>query len=305
VIAHRLSTIRNADSIAVVADGTIVEQGNHDDLYAMRGRYFDLVEAQKLHSTDDKVPEEDDAMTTDQEVPEDENDDNVEPLDDSTATLIHFQNVSFSYPTRPNHPVLKGFHLNIKEGETLALVGPSGCGKSTVVQLVECFYRPSEGRVTFGGIDMKELNTRWVRDQIGLVSQEPILFETTISENIRYGLKDASQKEIEEAAMLANAHDFISSFPEGYNTRIGQGSSQVSGGQKQRIAIARALLKKPRVLLLDEATSALDSESESIVQSAIDALIEKRQQTCKYTVCMMQWGQNNIFKYLTHSLQAL
>jgi ATP-binding cassette, subfamily B (MDR/TAP), member 1 len=277
VIAHRLSTIKNADIIAVVSEGTIVEQGSHQELLEKQGRYFDLVEAQSLHSNEDETKnckELDSLMHEDDQVTRVEEDEGV-------RSIIHFHNIVFSYPTRPNQIVLSNFNLSVRDGESIALVGPSGCGKSTVMQLVECFYHPDQGSVKFDGIDMRELNIRWLRDQIGLVSQEPLLFDTTIADNIRFGMMAASQHEIEEAAKLANAHDFIMSFPDGYKTQIGQGSSQVSGGQKQRIAIARALLKKPKVLLLDEATSALDSESESIVQASIDSLISTRRQTCK------------------------
>jgi len=167
----------------------------------------------------------------------------------------------------------------VKQGETLALVGPSGEGKSTVIQLVERFYDPDSGTVELEGIDVKKLNVKWLRDQLGLVSQEPTLFNTTIAENIRYGRPNATQEDIEAAAMEANAHTFITSFPEGYQTPVGEQGTKVSGGQKQRIALARALIKKPRLLLLDEATSALDSESERIVQEALDKVMASSNQT--------------------------
>ncbi len=144
---------------------------------------------------------------------------------------------------------------------------------------IERFYDPVDGSVEYEGTDLKELNVGWLRDQLGLVSQEPTLFNTTIGENIKYGLPSATQKDIEEAAMKANAHDFIMSFPDGYNTNVGENATQVSGGQKQRIAIARALLKKPKILLFDEATSALDSQSEAVVQKAIYTLMESKNQT--------------------------
>ena len=144
---------------------------------------------------------------------------------------------------------------------------------------IERFYDPVGGSVEYEGSDLKDLNVKWLRDQLGLVSQEPTLFNTTIGENIKYGLPGATQQEIEEAAMKANAHDFIMSFPNGYDTQVGENATQVSGGQKQRIAIARAILKKPKMLLFDEATSALDSQSEAVVQKAIDTLMETKNQT--------------------------
>ena len=131
----------------------------------------------------------------------------------------------------------------------------SGQGKSTVIQLIENYYRPARGAIYYQGVDMKELNVKWLRNEIGLVSQEPLLFDNSIGENIKFGMPKATQAEIEEAAKEANAHDFIMSFPDGYTTQVGSGSNQVSGGQKQRIAIARALIRKPKLLLLDEATS--------------------------------------------------
>ena len=183
---------------------------------------------------------------------------------------IEFKDITFTYPTRPDIKVLEGFNLNIEVGKTYALVGPSGCGKSTVIQLLQRFYDPSTGEVLVGGKDVRTLNVKWLRQHIGVVSQEPVLFDTTISENILYGKEGATQEEVKQAAIDANAHDFISKLPDGYNTLVGEGGTQLSGGQKQRIAIARALISDPKILLLDEATSALDTESESIVQQALD-----------------------------------
>ena len=161
-----------------------------------------------------------------------------------------------------------------------ALCGPSGSGKSTIIQLVERFYDPQSGSVMLDGVDIKTLNLKWLRQQIGLVGQEPVLFVGTVAENIGYGKEGATQEDIEEAAKNANAHGFIKSdLPEGYATEVGQGGGKLSGGQKQRVAIARALVRKPSVLLLDEATSALDAESEHIVQTAIDAMIEQSSMT--------------------------
>ena len=160
-------------------------------------------------------------------------------------------------------------------GKTLALVGPSGCGKSTTIQLIQRFYDTIEGSVLLDGQDIKTLNLKWLRSNIGVVGQEPVLFATTIFENIRYGREGVTQEEIEAAAQAANAHDFIVSLPKGYDTLVGERGAQMSGGQKQRIAIARALVRNPKILLLDEATSALDAESEGIVQDALDKVNTK------------------------------
>ncbi|OCT75763.1 hypothetical protein XELAEV_18030950mg [Xenopus laevis] len=185
---------------------------------------------------------------------------------------LEFKNVKFVYPTRPNVQVLQGLNIKVLKGQTLALVGSSGCGKSTLIQLLERFYDPMEGQVLADGIDTKSLNIQWLRSQLGLVSQEPILFDCSICENIQYGDNSrlVTQDEVVEAAKTANIHTFVESLPQGYDTRVGDKGAQLSGGQKQRIAIARALVRKPKVLLLDEATSALDTESEKVVQKALD-----------------------------------
>ncbi|PRD36013.1 UNVERIFIED_CONTAM: Abcb1b [Trichonephila clavipes] len=189
---------------------------------------------------------------------------------ESLSGFISLKNVHFNYPARQTVQVLRGVSLNIQPGETVALVGPSGCGKSTIIQLILRFYDTLEGMVEVDGHNVRDLNVGWLRDNIGLVGQEPVLFSTTISENIRYGKQDATQEEIEEAAKVANVHDFINTLPMKYNTLVGERGTQLSGGQKQRIAIARALIKNPKILLLDEATSALDTESEAVVQAALD-----------------------------------
>nr|XP_045016867.1 phosphatidylcholine translocator ABCB4 isoform X2 [Jaculus jaculus] len=193
---------------------------------------------------------------------------------------VTFNEVMFNYPTRPNVPVLQGLSLEVKKGQTLALVGSSGCGKSTVVQLLERFYDPLGGRVLIDGQEAKQLNVQWLRAQLGIVSQEPILFDCSISENIAYGdnSRVVSHDEIVRAAKAANIHSFIETLPHKYETRVGDKGTQLSGGQKQRIAIARALIRKPQILLLDEATSALDTESEKVVQEALDKAREGR--TC-------------------------
>ncbi|KAG2569203.1 hypothetical protein PVAP13_7NG371700 [Panicum virgatum] len=189
---------------------------------------------------------------------------------------IEFKEVTFSYPSRPDVMIFRDFSLFFPAGKTVAVVGGSGSGKSTVVALIERFYDPNEGQVLLDNVDIKTLQLRWLRDQIGLVNQEPALFATTILENILYGKPDATIAEVEAAATASNAHSFISLLPNGYNTMVGERGIQLSGGQKQRIAIARAMLKNPKILLLDEATSALDADSESIVQEALDRLMVGR-----------------------------
>ncbi|XP_068091619.1 ATP-dependent translocase ABCB1 isoform X4 [Hyperolius riggenbachi] len=213
-----------------------------------------------------------------------------QPLIDSYSTAgnapedcdgnVTFQGVHFNYPTRPDVKVLQGLDVTVTKGQTLALVGSSGCGKSTTVQLLERFYDPFDGGVCVDGGDLRSLNIQWLRAQMGIVSQEPILFDCSIAENIAYGdnSRRVSQEEIEKAAKEANIQSFIESLPDGYNTRVGDKGTQLSGGQKQRIAIARALIRRPKILLLDEATSALDTESEKVVQEALDRAREGR--TC-------------------------
>ncbi|XP_068829098.1 phosphatidylcholine translocator ABCB4 isoform X3 [Capricornis sumatraensis] len=193
---------------------------------------------------------------------------------------VTLNEVVFSYPTRPNVPVLRGLSLEVKKGQTLALVGSSGCGKSTVVQLLERFYDPLAGTVLLDGHEAKQLNIQWLRAQLGIVSQEPVLFDCSIADNIAYGdnSRPVTMPEIVSAAKAANIHPFIETLPHKYETRVGDKGTQLSGGQKQRIAIARALIRHPRILLLDEATSALDTESEKIVQEALDKAREGR--TC-------------------------
>lgn len=189
---------------------------------------------------------------------------------------IHLQNIKFAYPTRPGHDVFTNFTLAIPAGTTAALVGESGSGKSTVVCLIERFYDPQSGEVLIDGINLKKLKLSWFRSQVGLVSQDPILLGASIRDNIAYGRDDATQEQIHAAAELANASKFIASFPEGLNTMVGQGGLQLSGGQKQRIAIARAVLKDPRILVLDEATSSLDAEAESLVHEALEQIQANR-----------------------------
>ena len=178
----------------------------------------------------------------------------------------------FSYPTRSNVKILRELQLNINKGEKVALVGQSGCGKSTVIQMIQRFYDLDAGSMNFEGNDIRNLNLPFVRSKLGIVSQEPVLFNKTIAENIKYGdnQRDISMEEVLEAARKANIHSFVSSLPAGYDTNVGGKGTQLSGGQKQRVAIARALVRNPAIILLDEATSALDTESEKVVQEALE-----------------------------------
>ncbi|XP_077304028.1 bile salt export pump-like [Lithobates pipiens] len=189
---------------------------------------------------------------------------------DKVKGEIEFHNISFHYPSRPEVKILNKLNMIVKAGETTAFVGPSGAGKSTTIQLIQRFYDPDQGMVTLDGHDVRSLNIQWLRSLIGIVEQEPVLFATTIAENIRYGKDSATREEIIDAAKEANAYNFIMDLPQQFDTLVGEGGGQMSGGQKQRIAIARALVRNPRILLLDMATSALDNESEAIVQEALD-----------------------------------
>jgi ATP-binding cassette subfamily B protein len=189
---------------------------------------------------------------------------------------ITFEHLSFSYPSRPNIRALSDFHLEIAPGETVAFVGPSGAGKSTAFSLLLRFYDPASGRILIDGVDLALADPQAVRARIGLVPQETMIFGASARENIRYGRPGASDAEIEAAARAAAAHDFIRKLPEGYDTYLGERGARLSGGQKQRIAIARAMLKNPPILLLDEATSSLDSESERLIQDALEQLMRGR-----------------------------
>ncbi|XP_057691285.1 LOW QUALITY PROTEIN: ATP-dependent translocase ABCB1-like [Corythoichthys intestinalis] len=197
---------------------------------------------------------------------------------DSIKGKIEFKNIHFNYPSRPEVKVSIKQHtqlyMTVKSGQTITLVGSSGCGKSTTIQLLQRFYDPQEGSISLDDHDIRSLNTRFLREIIGVVSQEPVLFATTIAENIRYGWTDVTQQEIEQAAKESNAYDFIMALPQKFETLVGERGTQLSGGQKQRIAIARALVRNTKILLLDEATSALDVESENIVQAAMAAMVQ-------------------------------
>jgi subfamily B ATP-binding cassette protein MsbA len=187
---------------------------------------------------------------------------------------IRFEGVDFDYA--PGHPVLRGIDLEIRPGEVVALVGSSGAGKSTLADLVPRFHDPTGGRITLDGVDLRDLRLAELRGLLGIVTQETILFHDTVRSNVAYGVEDAPQDRIEAAARAANAHDFIAALPQGYDTVLGEKGARLSGGQRQRIAIARALFRNPPLLVLDEATSALDTESERLVQQAIDEVMEGR-----------------------------
>ena len=200
---------------------------------------------------------------------------NVIPAKGLSADIA-FEAVSFNYPSRPDQSATRGLNLVAKQGKVLALVGPSGAGKTTLFELLQRFYDPQVGRITYGGTDIRQLDPKDLRQQMALVPQQPALFSSDVFHNIRYGKPDASDEEVISAAKKAHAHEFISQLPEGYNSFLGERGVRLSGGQRQRIAIARAILKDPDILLLDEATSALDSESEHHVQQALEELMRGR-----------------------------
>jgi ATP-binding cassette subfamily B protein len=184
--------------------------------------------------------------------------------------------VDFRYPMRPEQPALEHFNLHVRPGETVALVGPSGAGKSTVLSLLLRFHDPQAGRILIDDVDLRECDPVALRERIALVPQQPTLFAASARENIRYGRLDATDAEVEAAARAAEAHDFLTALPKGYDEELGERGVRLSGGQQQRIAIARALLKDAPVLLLDEATSALDAQSERAVQHALENLMRGR-----------------------------
>lgn len=189
---------------------------------------------------------------------------------------LSFENIDFAYPSRPNQLVLNKLSFTVDVGEKLAIVGPSGAGKSTIASLILHFYQANSGQIYYDNIPSKSISLTDIRNQVAIVPQDVLLFGGTIRENINYGQLDANANSVIEAARRANAHDFIMSFPDGYETIVGERGVKLSGGQRQRIAIARALLKDPAILILDEATSALDSESERLVQEALEELMKNR-----------------------------
>jgi ATP-binding cassette subfamily B protein len=189
---------------------------------------------------------------------------------------VAIENVSFSYPSRLETAALAHLSLDIRAGETVALVGPSGAGKTTLFQLLLRFYDPQSGSIRLDGVDIRDLSLHTLRGAIGIVPQDTVVFSTSALENIRYGRPDASDEEVIQVAKMAAAHEFIERLPQGYGSHLGERGVRLSGGQRQRIAIARALLKNPPLLLLDEATSALDAESERLVQRALEAAMVGR-----------------------------
>ncbi|KZP07068.1 hypothetical protein FIBSPDRAFT_804345, partial [Athelia psychrophila] len=261
--------------------------------------------AAKLYETIDRVPAIDSASEA-----------GLKP--DNVEGLIQFEGVSFTYPSRPTVPIIRDLNISFAAGKTAALVGASGSGKSTIVALVERFYDPQGGRVMFDGRDVKDLNLKWLRTQIGLVSQEPTLFATTIRANVAHGLIGTPHEHapsevqfalIKEACVKANADGFIVNMPLGYDTLVGERGLLMSGGQKQRIAIASAIVGDPSVLLLDEATSALDTQSEGIVQDALDKAaagrttitIAHRLSTIKHAECIYVMGEGVVIEQGTHA----
>ncbi len=187
---------------------------------------------------------------------------------------IQFDNVGFSYDGR--EAVLRGVDLTVRHGETIALVGPNGCGKSTLMNLLPRFYDVQTGAIRIDGHDLRDVQQRSLRSQIGMVLQDTILFEGTVADNLSYGCRQATREQIEAAARRAYAHTFISQFPEGYDTLIGERGSSLSGGQRQRIALARAMLRDPAILILDEATSAVDIQDEALIRKAIEEFARSR-----------------------------
>lgn len=207
----------------------------------------------------------------------------IEPANGAIDGDIDFENIRFAYPARPDVDIFKGqFNLHGKSGQTIAVVGPSGCGKSTTIGMLQRWYDAQSGTVALDSNNVKSYTLSNLRRHMAIVIQEPVLFDMSIIDNIRFGVDDGievTQKEIENACKSANIHEFICGLPDGYNTKVGSKGSQLSGGQKQRVSIARALIRKPKVLLLDEATSALDSDSERLVQEALDNILEKGERT--------------------------
>lgn len=257
--------------------GSIASLGNfYGEIVSALGasdRVVDILDSEEIEGANAGAMEVDPQSTSGKNT-------RTEPIKTSAPTAIeghiNYENVHFSYPTRPDIQVLKGIDLKIKPGEKVALVGASGSGKSTIMKLLLRFYPINEGRITVDSKDIEDFDLHHFRENLALVPQEVLLFGGSIRENIAYGMLDASEEAIREAAQKANALEFIEKFPEGFDTLVGDRGIQLSGGQRQRVAIARAILKDPAVLLLDEATSSLDAESERVVQEALNRLMEGR-----------------------------
>ncbi|CAF3948834.1 unnamed protein product [Rotaria sp. Silwood1] len=308
VIAHRLATIQNAHQIYVLDNGNVIEQGTHETLMAKGGKYQEMVKCQQMEKIDydkddsmiiQKAIEEDEKSISVERscLLGDSGTVDVNKYigfaiagskltqrvrSKAFACLLRQEVAFFDRPENGSGAVsvrlssdasaiqdmidiyLKSYLLNT------VFVGTSGCGKSTIIQLLERFYDVTSGQILLDGIDIRQLNLHWIRSQFGLVSQEPVLFDLTIAENIAYGLENVSMEEIVNAARRANIHEFIEQLPQGYETKVGPKGSFLSGGEKQRVAIARVLIRRPKVLLLDEATSAMDSYNEQIIQQTLE-----------------------------------
>ncbi|UHQ57011.1 ATP-binding cassette domain-containing protein [Microbulbifer sp. YPW16] len=217
-----------------------------------------------------------DLLQVEAEIPVSTGGDRPVPTVDAREGRVAFEGVDFSYPSRLEQPAIRALDLVVEEGKSLALVGPSGAGKSTLLELLQRFYDPQAGRITLDGVDIREIDTSVLRGEMAVVPQQPALFTADVWYNIRYGRPDASDEEVIAAAKAAHAHEFIRQLPAGYDSHLGEQGARLSGGQKQRLAIARAILKDPKILLLDEATSALDAESEYHVQQALQELMQGR-----------------------------
>ncbi len=209
-------------------------------------------------------------------IPDIQSPEHATPLPEFSQAEVAFENVSFSYPTRKDKSAIEHFNLHVKSGRTIALVGPSGAGKTTIFQLLLRFYDPDSGIIKLNGVDIRQVKLDTLRQMIGIVPQDPVIFSTSARENIRIGRPDASDEEITQAARAACALEFIDKLPQGFDTYLGEKGVRLSGGQRQRIAIARALVRDPKLLLLDEATSALDSENEHLIQKALEILMHGR-----------------------------
>jgi len=235
-------------------------------LRPIQGIARSIANLNKAKASQDRINE---TLNTDEKIYSPENPVELKEL----KTAVSYKNISFKYR---EENVLKNVSFDIPLGKTIALVGESGSGKSTLADLLPRFYDVKEGEICFDDVNVKEFSLFDLRQQIGIVSQESILFNTTVRENIAFGMPDASDDEIIAAAKIANAHKFIMELEDGYETNIGERGNKLSGGQKQRVSIARAILKNPPILILDEATSALDTESEKLVQEALENLMQNR-----------------------------